>query len=80
MLKMIIFTFVSVIDYKNKIFGLYLFKKIAYSVQTNNSIKIMNLVSFKGNTKMNSLVLVKMNRNTVFEIFGSSHLRNECES
>ena len=40
----------------------------------------MSSVSYKRNTRINHLVSVKMNRNTVLEIFGSFYLRNECES
>ena len=51
----------------NELFGY----KITYSVQTNNSIKVMNLISYKRNTKTNDLASGKTNRNTVLEIFGS---------
>ena len=53
---------------------------MAYLVQTNHSIKIMNSVSYKRITKTNYSGLVKMNRNTVLEILDSFYSRNKCES
>ena len=78
MLEMIIYFCLSNLLFGlNKMFGLNSVKKLH---QTNNSIKIMNSLSYKSNTKMNDLVSIKMNRNTVLDIFCSFHLRNKSES
>ena len=52
----------------NESFGLNLVKNYIF-VQMNDSVKIINSVSYKKNTKINYSVSVKTNRNAVLEIF-----------